>query len=139
MTPATCPAITFTVTPRAGVALGMRGVTGARASQALFGQIASLERTARLYAVLGDRKLLDLYRAQDLRLSATVGQLQATLSWDIDFWGKNRAAQSAAGNTAITSSPIIFTTRPPLSRHAWRMIARQRSIVDSASASPRLS
>jgi len=52
-----------------------QGVTGARASQALFGQIASLERTARLYQVLSDPKLLDLYATQDEHLSATREQL----------------------------------------------------------------
>jgi two-component system, NtrC family, sensor histidine kinase GlrK len=53
-----------------------QGVTNARASQALFGQIASLERTARLYDVLKDPKLLDPYRTQDERLSQTREQLQ---------------------------------------------------------------
>ena len=47
-----------------------QGVTDARASQELFGQIASLERTARLYDVLNDAKLLEVYRTQDERLSA---------------------------------------------------------------------
>src|SRR5579862_7452273 len=60
-----------------GQKIVMQGVSGARASQALFGQIASLERTARLYDVLGDPKLLDLYRAQDERLSATRKELHA--------------------------------------------------------------
>src|ERR1700729_1525418 len=57
-----------------------QGVTGARASQELFGQIASLERTARLYQVLNDPKLLDLYGTQDGRLSATREQLQRLAS-----------------------------------------------------------
>src|SRR5215475_12754334 len=58
-----------------GQKIVIQGVTGARASQALFGQIASLERTARLYEVLSDPKLLDVYRTQDERLSATRNQL----------------------------------------------------------------
>ena len=57
-----------------------QGVTGARASQALFEQMASLERTARLYAVLSDPKLLDLYRTQDEGLSATREQLHRLAS-----------------------------------------------------------
>src|SRR5580693_5945273 len=63
-----------------GQKIVIQGVTGARASQALFGQIASLERTARLHEVLNDPKLLDLYRTQDERLSTTREQLhlQAT-------------------------------------------------------------
>ena len=59
-----------------GQKIVIEGVTGARASQALFGQIASLERTARLYEVLHDPKLLELYRTQDERLSDTREQLQ---------------------------------------------------------------
>ncbi len=60
-----------------GQQIALQGVTGARASQALFGQIASLERTARLHDVLGvgAPNLLDVYRTQDERLSATRQQL----------------------------------------------------------------
>ncbi len=54
-----------------GQQLVVEGVAAARASQELFAQINSLERTARLYQVLNDPKLLDLYRSQDSRLSAT--------------------------------------------------------------------
>jgi hypothetical protein len=55
----------------------VEGVSQARASQALFSQVASLERTARLYDVLNDPKLLDVYRTQDERLTGTRGQLQS--------------------------------------------------------------
>jgi len=58
-----------------GQKLVVQGVTAARASQDLFAQISSLERTARLYQVLNDPKLLDLYRGQDTRLSATCVEL----------------------------------------------------------------
>src|ERR1700728_1051658 len=53
----------------------VEGVTAARASQALFAQIASLERTARLYYVLNDPKLLDVYRSQDSGLTVSQRQL----------------------------------------------------------------
>jgi len=65
-----------------GTKIVVQGVAGARASQALFGQIASLERTARLYDVLGDPKLLELYRTQDERLSATREQLHSQATSD---------------------------------------------------------
>jgi two-component system sensor histidine kinase GlrK len=58
-----------------GQQIVLEGVTAARASQDLFSQIASLERTARLYDVLNDTNLLDLYRSQDGRLTATRDQL----------------------------------------------------------------
>jgi two-component system sensor histidine kinase GlrK len=65
-----------------GTKIVIQGVTGARASQALFGQIASLERTARLYDVLADPKLLELYRTQDERLSTTRQQLHSQATSD---------------------------------------------------------
>src|SRR5689334_7485314 len=58
-----------------GQKIVVEGVTGARASQDLFSQIASLERTVRLYQVLNRPDLLDAYRAQDGRLSATREEL----------------------------------------------------------------
>jgi len=58
-----------------GQQLVVDGVTAARASQDLFAQISSLERTARLYQVLHDPKLLEVYRGQDSRLTATRLQL----------------------------------------------------------------
>jgi two-component system sensor histidine kinase GlrK len=65
-----------------GTKIVIQGVAAARASQALFGQIASLERTARLYDVLADPKLLDLYRTQDERLSTTREQLHLQATTD---------------------------------------------------------
>src|ERR1700681_2687545 len=58
-----------------GQKIVVEGVTAARASQELFSQISSLERTARLYQVLHDPKLLEVYRGQDARLTATRAQL----------------------------------------------------------------
>jgi two-component system sensor histidine kinase GlrK len=65
-----------------GQKIVIQGVAGARASQALFGQIASLERTARLYEVLKDPKLLDLYRTQDERLTTSRDQLRLQAATD---------------------------------------------------------
>jgi len=59
-----------------GQKIVVEGVTAARASQELFSQISSLERTARLYDVLSDANLLELYRRQDARLTATRVQLE---------------------------------------------------------------
>ena len=58
-----------------GQKIVIEGVTAARASQDLFSQIVSLERTARLYDVLNEPKDLDLYRLQDARLTLTRDQL----------------------------------------------------------------
>src|SRR5260370_21561268 len=59
-----------------GQKIVVEGVTAARASQSLFSQISSLERTARLYDVLNDANLLELYRRQDAGLTATRIQLE---------------------------------------------------------------
>jgi two-component system sensor histidine kinase GlrK len=58
-----------------GQKIVVEGVNAARASQDLFSQISSLERTARLYDVLNASNLLDVYRSQDARLTATREQL----------------------------------------------------------------
>src|ERR1700755_3199064 len=58
-----------------GQKIVIEGVTAARASQDLFSQIVSLERTARLYDVLNEPADLDLYRRQDARLTVTRDQL----------------------------------------------------------------
>jgi two-component system sensor histidine kinase GlrK len=59
----------------AGQRIVIEGVTAARASQQLFSQIASLERTARLYDVLNDSKLLESYEQEDEMFSATRSKL----------------------------------------------------------------
>jgi two-component system, NtrC family, sensor histidine kinase GlrK len=86
----------------------VEGVTAARASQALFAQIASLERTARLYNVLNDPKLLELYRAEDERLAATREQLRrhatAQTQDTLDALGKLQSA---------TSSVVLSTPASP--------------------------
>jgi two-component system sensor histidine kinase GlrK len=62
-----------------GQKLVVEGVNSARASQDLFAQITLLERTARLYDVLKDPKLVDSYGTQDVRLSTIRGQLYRQL------------------------------------------------------------
>jgi two-component system sensor histidine kinase GlrK len=58
-----------------GQSIVIEGVTAARASQQLFSQINSLERTARLYDVLNDSESLDSYKQDDVALSATRAKL----------------------------------------------------------------
>ena len=49
--------------------LVLRGVEATRSSQQLLSSIAALERTARLYQILGDNKLLDAYsEVQQMRV-----------------------------------------------------------------------
>ncbi|MGH8150047.1 MAG: ATP-binding protein [Steroidobacteraceae bacterium] len=60
--------------------LVVEGVSTARSSQDLKSEIDSLDRTARLYRVLADPKLLDLYREQDSHLSSTRHNLAERLT-----------------------------------------------------------
>jgi two-component system, NtrC family, sensor histidine kinase GlrK len=89
-----------------GTKIVIQGVAGARASQKLFGQIASLERTARQYDVLGKRELLDLYRTQDELLSATREQLHRQATSDarqtLDELG---VLQRSLSNTVMSAPP----------------------------------
>jgi two-component system sensor histidine kinase GlrK len=88
-----------------GQKIVIQGVTGARASQALFGQIASLERTARLYGVLNDPKLVDVYHAQDERLRATREQLQSQAGPEARQTLDELAALQAQIATTVMSTP----------------------------------
>jgi two-component system, NtrC family, sensor histidine kinase GlrK len=84
----------------------VEGVTDARASQALFAQIASLERTARLYDVLSDPKLLDAYRTQDERLTGTREELghHATTAVQQTLVGLGQL-QASIRNTVLSTPP----------------------------------
>jgi len=87
-----------------GEKIVIQGVTGARASQALFGQIASLERTARLYDVLSDPKLLELYRTQDERLTATREQLERLTTSEARLTlGELGQLQQSIRNTVVST------------------------------------
>jgi len=102
-----------------GQKIVIQGVTGARASQALFGQIASLERTARLHQVLKDPKLLEVYRTQNERLSTTREQLHTLAT------GEARATleelgqlQESIGASVMANPAAGITTADPFPRFA---------------------
>jgi two-component system sensor histidine kinase GlrK len=82
----------------------VEGVTAARASQALFAQIASLERTARLFNVLNDRKLLELYRSEDERLTLTRDQLSRHAT------AETRATLAALGELQAGTRFVVLST-----------------------------
>ena len=60
----------------------------------------------------------------------TVNQLQATLSWEIDFWGKNRAAYQAALGTARAAEVEAYAARLALSTNiAQAYVELQRTYL----------
>jgi len=87
-----------------GQKIVIEGVTAARASQQLFSQIASLERTARLYEVLNDPKLLESYEQEDEAFSAT----RSKLYMDATGGTRQTLAQLAAVQRGIRTG--VLTT-----------------------------
>jgi len=60
----------------------------------------------------------------------TVNVLQATLSWEIDFWGKNRAAYEAALGTARAAEVDAYAARLALSTNiAQAYVQLQRAYL----------
>ena len=123
-----------------GQKIVIEGVTGARASQALFGQIASLERTARLHRVLKDPKLLELYRTQDQRLSTTREQLHTLASGEarstLEELGKlqENIRATVMGNPAgsgTADSPDLSAAFVQLSELVERVAQQNNAQVDA--------
>jgi len=55
--------------------LVVHGIQGSRNNQNMFEEIGALERTARLYQIIGNTELLDVYTRNHERLTATVHEL----------------------------------------------------------------
>ncbi len=89
-----------------GQKIVIEGVTAARASQQLFSQIASLERTARLYDVLNDPKLLDTYKQEDEAFSATRAKLYTTATRATRQTLTQLAAVQHSIRTAVLTTPV---------------------------------
>src|SRR5271156_2294050 len=68
--------------------LVLHGVRGTRNNQRMFEEIGALERTARLYQIIGSKDLLDVYARNQQRLVATVNEL---LSMPLDVESNKEA------------------------------------------------
>jgi two-component system sensor histidine kinase GlrK len=68
--------------------LVLHGVRGTRSNQRMFEEIGALERTARLYQIIGSADLLDVYARNQERLVATLNEL---LTMPIDAASHNDA------------------------------------------------
>ncbi len=62
-----------------GQHLVLESVQVTRLSQDLYEQLAQMERTARLYAVVGDPQLLAAYGSRDTELGTLLGELRTAL------------------------------------------------------------
>ena len=88
-----------------GQRIVIEGVTSARASQQLFSQIASLERTARLYDVLNDPKLMESYEQEDQTFSATRTKLYLDATYDARRTLAQVAVVQQSIRTAVMTTP----------------------------------
>src|ERR1044072_2498639 len=104
------------------------GVQGARLSQTMFADIASLQRTVRVYNVLSDPRVLETYRTNDQALAATRTQL-ATLLTDQPT---QRSLEQFASLHNEISSAVAAT--PPGSTAFATILTRIDKLGDLASA-----
>jgi two-component system, NtrC family, sensor histidine kinase GlrK len=90
--------------------LVQEGVQSARLSQTLYADINSLRRNVQLYQVLGDVKMLDVYRTNDQQLATTRMQLARLLSAEPtrrsleDFQALHNEISRAVGATPAGSA-----------------------------------
>jgi len=75
--------------------LVVQGVRGTRNNQRMFEEIGALERTARLYQIIGSADLLDVYTRNQQRLAATLNEL-LTLPLDAESHRDALALQAEA-------------------------------------------
>ncbi|MEP6546108.1 MAG: HAMP domain-containing sensor histidine kinase [Gammaproteobacteria bacterium] len=75
--------------------LVLHGVRGTRNNQRMFEEIGALERTARLYQIIGSKDLLDVYARNQQRLVATVNEL-LSLPLDAESRDGARALENEA-------------------------------------------
>jgi two-component system sensor histidine kinase GlrK len=108
--------------------LVLEGVQTARLSQSLFADINSLERTVRLYQVLGNRSLLETYRKTDERLANTRNQLVNLL----DSEPTRRGLEDFAATHNEISSAVMAT--PPGSPTFATILSRIDRLNDLANA-----
>jgi two-component system sensor histidine kinase GlrK len=75
--------------------LVVHGMKGTRNNQMMFEEIGSLERTARLYQIIGNADLLEVYSRLNDRLGATANELLA-MPLDAQAWNDVRALHTEA-------------------------------------------
>jgi two-component system sensor histidine kinase GlrK len=75
--------------------LVVHGMQGTRNNQRMFEELGALERTARLYQIIGNREMLDVYTRNHERLLATLREL-LTLPMGADSQSDVRSLESGA-------------------------------------------
>jgi two-component system sensor histidine kinase GlrK len=130
--------------------LVVQGVQATRYNQLLFEQIASLERSARLYQVIANRELLEVYRQNHERFQDTLealAKLKSDLRSDAQI-GALRSESLAIWQTLSTSAPNtpqqlqavgnfsrLWETATALADSSRRQIDQELEVLQRATAS----
>src|SRR6202020_2145169 len=119
--------------------LVVHGVRGTRNNQRMFEEIGALERTARLYQIIGTADLLDVYAPNQQRLITTLNEL-LTLSLDAESRNQALAIQTEAErlqNEIKLSTPNsarmaeLINAFPAVSDMASKMSNRVSAQIDA--------
>lgn len=127
----------------------VQGVQAARYNQILFEQIASMERSARLYQVLGNIELLEVYRENHERFQDTLDnldRLDVTLRDDAQLavlrsesralWQKLQPGEPASSEaTSPANLSRLWTSATALADTSGKQIDARLTTLQSATAS----
>jgi two-component system sensor histidine kinase GlrK len=131
-------------------ALVVQGVEGTRYHQLLFEQIVSLERGARLYQVIGNRELLEVYRQNHERFQETLeklgrlqldprgsAQVETLHTESVAIWQilSSRPRGSPDVTQAVGNFSRLFETATELADASRRRIDQQLETLQLATAS----
>jgi two-component system sensor histidine kinase GlrK len=125
-----------------GQHLVLESVQATRLSQDLYAQLSQLERTARLYAVVGDPQLLDAYDSRDAALGTLLVELGRALRSDLAREAlaslqRSRAEAAAAlhGQGGATAAAQGASAIAGLGEQAARVAALVNAGIDTELAS----
>ena len=107
--------------------LVIHGIQGTRNNQSMFEEIGALERTARLYQIIGNTELLDVYTRNQVRLVGTVNDL---LALPLDAASQEDARALLAEADRLSTE---LKSTPPNSPHMAEIINAYPHLSDMAS------
>lgn len=123
--------------------LVIHGMQGTRVNQLVFEQISALERTARLYEIIGNRDLLEVYARNNDRLAATTRELSRLLpdADSLDQLGRLQAEAQHLHESIQHISPgsaamaELINAYPKLLDMSSRLTAHSNAAIDRELAS----
>ena len=119
--------------------LVVHGMQGTRNNQKMFEELGALERTARLYQIIGNREMLDVYTRNHELLIGTIHDLQA-LPMDAATQEESRALEALAKQMLLELKQAtpnskgmaeLISSFPPLSEQASKVSDRVGKQIDA--------